>query len=238
MNIFAVASGKGGVGKSCVAAYTAAALTAMGKRVLLIEPGFGFRALDLILGVQDDVLFDLSDVLQVRCDIQKAIIKIPHWKGLFLLPGPPAPLLNLMERGQLEWLLELLSKEYDALIVDDVDFRHVSVDVFNTIMQVVTPDSLTVRAVAMHNIALTCPEQARLIINNVPARILPMHNIRDFDDIIDMVGARLIGVIPHSPSLQYSANNAIPLNDGSLTLDVFNNIAARLMGQNRKLLVR
>jgi len=238
LSIFAIASGKGGVGKSCIAAYTAAALAATGKRVLLSEPRFGFRSLDLIIGVQDDILFDFSDVIEVRCEIPKAIVKTSSWKNLYLLPGPPAPLLQPLEWGQLEWLLQLLQQEYDIVIADGINFGYVSPEIFHTIMLVVTPESLSVRSAAMHNVTLNAPEQVRLIINNVPARIMPIHSVRDFDDIIDIVGARLLGVIPHSPSLQYASNNAIALNDGSLTLEVFDNIAARLMGQSRKLLVR
>jgi septum formation inhibitor-activating ATPase MinD len=65
-----------------------------------------------------------------------------------------------------------------------------------------------------------------------------MKDIRDFDDIIDTVGAQLIGIIPYSPILQYASNNAAPIEEGSLTLEVFENIAARLLGQRRKLLIR
>ena len=243
MSIFAVASGKGGVGKSCIAAYTAAALAATGKRVLLVEPGFSFRALDIILGVSDEVLFDFSDVAQGRCDPPKAIVSSSFWKGVSLLSGPLQPILHSAELKLTELILREISSDYDAIIVDGVDFEYVSPSIFKTIILVVTPDFLAVRAESMHcnslvNTLSAPPERLRLIINNVPARIMPMNGMRDFDDIIDMVGARLIGVIPHSPNLQYSSNNAVPLKENSLTLDVFDNIAARLMGQNRTLLVR
>ena len=242
MSIFAVASGKGGVGKSCVAAYTAAALGHMGNRVLLVEAGFGARSLDIILGVTDDVLFDFSDVALNRCEADKAIIKSHFWDNVFLLPGPPSPIPH--KRGMVQSILKSLASDYDIIIVDGVNFRYVSTDIFKTIMMVVTPDFLSTRAESMHCAAIasaaTSPErQLRLIINNVPARLMPMRGLRDFDDIIDMVGARLIGVVPHSPNLQYSSNNAVLLNkDNSLVLSVFDNVAARLMGEQRVLLVR
>ena len=91
VSVFAVTSGKGGVGKSCVCAYTAAALAKTGKNVLLIESGFGYRCADLILGLQNEVLFDISDILEGRCKRQKAIIPVPRHRGLFLLSGSPSP---------------------------------------------------------------------------------------------------------------------------------------------------
>ena len=241
MNIFAVTSGKGGVGKSCIAAYTAAALSQAGKRVLLVEPGFGFRSLDVILGVPNDVLFDFSDVLGERCSPQKAIIKSSLWDNVFLLPGSPAPIPHPPQQQVIEPLLREIAKDYDVVILDDVDFRHISPAIFKIIMLIVVPDYLSVRTESLHSAALVsvaAQGQLRLIINNVPTRIMPMRSVRDFDDIIDKIGAQLIGVIPHSPNLQFSSNNAAPLKENSLALDIFDNIAARLMGESRTLLVR
>ena len=241
LNIFAITSGKGGVGKSCVAAYTAAALSLTGKRVLLVEPGFGFRSLDIILGVTNSFFCDFSDVMSGRYTPQETIIKSSLWDNVFLLPGSPTPLPQPPKQQIIEPLLQKLAKDYDVVIVDDVDFRYISPALFKTIMLIVTPDYLSVRTEAMHSTALagvSASEKLRLIINNVPTRVMPMRNVRDFDDIIDIVGAQLIGVIPHSPNLQYSSNNATHIKENSLTLDIFDNIAARLMGQSRTLLVR
>ncbi|MCL2069074.1 MAG: P-loop NTPase [Oscillospiraceae bacterium] len=240
MSVFAVTSGKGGAGKSCVCAYTAAALAKMGQNVLLVESGFGYRTADLIFGVHNEVLFDVSDVLEGRCNRQKAIVTLPQG-NLSLLMGPPMPHPYISAgRGTLEALLWQCAEEYDTVIVDGADFAHVSPGLFDTVMLVVTPDTMSVRAGGVQRSMIDAKDtgKLRLVINNAPARIMPMLDIRDFDDIIDTVGARLIGVVPHSPNLQYSSNNAVPIEEGSLTLDVFDNIAARLLGQHRKLLIR
>lgn len=241
MSILAMASGKGGAGKSCVAAYTGAALGAAGRKVLLLELGAEARSLDLITGVQEKAAFDLSDVLEGRCEAGEAILPAAIAPNLYLLPAQMGGRSRSPSGTQrMQGLIRACAEEYDHLILDGVDFSLTPPSLPGMIWLVTTPDSLSVRACAQLSRELleAGARNLRLVINNVPAQVLPIYGARDFDDVIDQVGAQLIGVIPASPKLAYSANNGEPLDEASLTVEVFGNLAARLQGQKRPLLIR
>lgn len=239
MKCIAVTSGKGGTGKSCIAAYTGAALTRAGRKVLLVELGGDARSLDLILGVQEQAVFDVTDVLAGRCEPGKAIIRAPNTGGLTLLPAglaPPEPDVA----ARLPELLRSLRATYDYVILDGVDYAFVPPAYPDITLQVLTPDSLCLRACAgqarfLFEAGVRAP---RLIINNVPSKVLPIFGAGDFDDIIDTIGIRLIAVLPASPKLQYAANNGEQLDEESLTVKIFDNLAGRLLGKRLPLLIR
>lgn len=233
-------SGKGGTGKSCVAAYTGEAFAQKGKKVLLVEMGATARSLDLILGAQNDILFDFSDVVEGRCEIEKAVVQTSYNKNLYLLPGP---LLPFTFRPEIAWFrdfLGYLENRYDIVILDGVDFHVFPLELADTTLLVITPDSLAIRSTAMHARALydAGAKDLRLVINHVSSQVMPMYGARDFDDVIDTIGAQLIAVVPESPILQYCSNNAQQLEQGSLTAQVFENLAQRLDGGYPHLLVK
>ena len=237
MNCIAIASGKGGTGKSCVAAYTAVSLAKEGRKTLIIEMGQDPRALDLILGVPG-APFGVYDVLAGLCPYKNATCIVEGAQGLeymgigdLSLPFDPEKMAEL---------IRTLKFSYDYIIIDGINpltFPTQSVDTF---LMVITPDTLCVRAASdtSRKLYAAGAREIRLVINNVPTRIIPIDGVEDFDDLIDRVGAQLIAVIPASPKLQYCSNNAQQLDPDSLTVKVFENLAGRLMGQRRPLLVR
>lgn len=240
MKFIAVSSGKGGTGKSCVTAYTGAALSKRGQRVLIVELGGSSRSADLILGSSNTILFDFLDCVAGRCDLQKAIVQTDYDSNLYILPGPPLGIPISLEQPWLDRFLEQIGQEFDFVLFDSVDYHIFPPAIVDTILLVITPESLAIRSTAMHARAVfeAGAKEVRLVINNVSAEVMPMYGARDFDDVIDTIGAQLIGVIPHSPILQYSSNNAQSLEDASLTAHVFANIAARLMGEHPLLLIK
>lgn len=239
MNLIAVTSGKGGAGKSCVTAYAGIALAQEGKKTLLIEQGLSVKSLDVILAAQNDAVFDLGDVLDQRCTLEKAIVPSELAEELFLLPAGSES-YHRDSQTQLPALIASLGEEYDYILLDDPDFTVLPPSLFDRILLVATPDTLSVRA--CQNKARQLYEEGannlRLIINNVPPQIIPIHGAQDFDDVINTIGVQLIAVIPQSPKLQYSSNNAKALDSESITIQVFDNLAARMCGQFRPLLIR
>ena len=237
MKCIVVCSGKGGTGKSCVAAYTGAALAAAGARTLLVELGGGESSLAVILGVKD-AAFGAGDVFAGYCEPQEATVSVEGQENLFLMPsgdGQPTE-----DEEALRGLLEPLRTQYDYLIVDGPGIDTFPTGLCDIFLLVVTPDTLSVRAGAntARQLYARHAKEVRLVINNVPARIIPIDGAHDFDDVIDNIGARLIEVIPASPKLAYCSNNAQPLDPESLTVKVFENLAGRLRGQRRPLLIR
>lgn len=240
MKIIAVAAGKGGTGQSCVAAYTGAALAQTGRKTLLAELGAGGRSLDIVTGLSETALFHIRDAVSGACDVEEAVAETCCHKNLLLLPAPPASAGHPVTGGEFRYLLDGLPKDLDYLILDGADFRVFPAGLPDCILMVCTPDTLSVRAAALLALDLQNggARDIRLVINRVPAEILPIKGIEDFDDVIDAVGARLIAVIPESPKLAYASNNTKPLDRESLAPQVFKRLAERLMGKNSPLLVR
>jgi len=229
-------SGKGGTGKSCVAAYTGAALARSGKKTLLIELERNTRSLELILGVKD-AAFGALDVFAGRCEAGEAVVEVEKFPQLLLLPAGDGP--GADDQGKIRALIETLGG-YDFVIIDGVELSSFPTDLCDVFLLVITPDTLSVWAAAAtaRRLYKAGAKEVRLVINNVPPRIIPIDGARDFDDVIDMIGAQLIDVIPASPKLAFCSNNAKPLDPDSLTVKVFENLAGRLMGQRHPLLIR
>jgi len=234
-----VCSGKGGAGKSCVCAYTAAAMAKTGKKTLLIDMGGVPGSLDLILGAQDYAVFNLGDVLKGDCEPEKAIVAVEGYKDLFLLPAGIPP-RGKADKNSLDKVIEQVKDEYEFVFLDNPDFDALKPQPDDTILLVTTPDTLSVRAAAQKNLELfeAGIQGVRLVINHVPARVIPMNSFHSFDDIIDTVAAQLIAVIPSSQKLHHSANNGLPLSRESLTVKIFERAAGRLLNKPLPLLVR
>jgi len=231
-------SGKGGTGKSCVAAYTGAALANAGKKTLVAELGSNASSLEIILGVRN-AAFGALDILAGRCDASEAMVEAEKFPQLMLMPSGGSPGESVQGEENIRALLGTLYS-YDFVIVDGADLSCFPVGFCSTFVLVATPDTLSVQASAQlaRQLYRSGARDVRLIINHVPARIIPISGAEDFDDVIDVVGAQLLGVIPASPKLAYCSNNEQPLDPESITVKVFENIAGRLMGQRRPLLIR
>lgn len=239
MKLVPVCSGKGGTGKSCVAAYTAISLAKMKKKVLLIDAGTAPGSLDVILGLQDSAVYNLGDVLSGVCETQKAILKHPEFSTLFLLPSGLGTADSAGKTG-LSGLLRTIKDDYDFVLIDSAELGGFDMKSASTVLIVVTPDALSVRSAAQkcRELYAAGAKNVRLVINNVPARVVPMKSFRDFDEIIDQTGAQLIAVIPASQRLHHSANNGLALPAESLTVQVFHRLAGRLRGKFEPLLIR
>lgn len=235
-----------------MAAYTGAALAANGKKTLLIELGGQARSLELILGVRESA-FGMLDVFAGRCTPKEATIRVEGLPGLlFFLPaGDGANLWDTtaislggdVPGGTPEKLGQLIvscREAFDFVVVDGADISGLPIPLVDTFLMVVTPDTLSVRAGAdfARRLYRAGAREVRLVINNVPAKIIPIEGAQDFDDVIDIIGARLISVIPQSPKLAFCSNNAQPLDTQSLTVQIFENLAGRLMGKRIPLLIR
>jgi len=234
--IIVVTSGKGGVGKSSTCAMVGAALGRAGKRVLLLEMDSGLRGLDIMLGVEDQTVFDLSDVLMGRCEPIKAIAHSTGCDNLHLISAPYDPSF-VPDREDLVRLTRGLSHYYDFLLVDTPAGLGANFDVCARVadrgLLVVTPDPICVRDGA--RVADLLWERGvtdlRLVINKVGrkpprgGRIIP-----DLDDVIDTTRVQLIGVVPYEEQVIRVTSTGSSLSAGLLAGQAYDNIAARLCG--------
>lgn len=237
--VVAIASGKGGTGKSTVTAFLARALSEQGRSTLVVEADFGLRSLDIFLGVTQQSLYDCADVLEQRCRISEAAVPVGRM-GLWLLSGSNDPDF-IPDLRQWNAFMQLCRRCYDYTLVDLPggvgSFVRQGCAAADLTLAVVDPDPLSVRGCAQLSRVLlqNGTENQRLIINRVPQRLKGA--IRDLDQVIDGTGIMLQGVIPCSQELQNAALDGKPLPSGK-EKTAFSNIAARLCGQATPLAIR
>ena len=235
--ITVVTSGKGGVGKSTVAAGVGAALARRRRRVLLIDGDAGLSCLDLMLGVAEEKVFDIADVICGAAAPAQAIYQCPWQVVLFLLPAP-AQVEDIASPEVMRHLVPALARYYDHVLVDcpaglGRGFESAAATASRALV-VSTPDPVCLRnsskaglALAQHGIA-----QTRLVVNRFSGAEFVRQNVfHNLDEAIDMAGIRLIAVIPQDFALAAAAANGqapAPRGKGVMALE---RLAARLEGE-------
>ncbi|MGI5888275.1 MAG: AAA family ATPase [Oscillospiraceae bacterium] len=227
------ASGRDGVGKSTVSVFTAAALADKGKEVLLIELDSGLRSIDIMSGLYSNLVYDLSDVLDGRCETGQAIMKSPLSPHLSILSAPFKQ--EVLSADRFLKLCTVLDKEYDFIILDTAAVSSAIITAASSSMSAVivtTPDPISIRAsrVVADSITDLSVNNIRLVINRlVPSRV-QKKIIPNLDYCIDAIGARLLGVVPESDEIALACAGHGQLDKSGIPYRVFSNIADRMLG--------
>lgn len=240
--VITVTSGKGGTGKSTVCTFLGQALAAQGLRTLLIEPGSGLRSLDAMLALEQNIVYDLEDLLEGRCTPQQAVISHEQHSGLQMIAAAGGFEYQPDEYA-FEQLIKWVRQYYDVIILDTPPGfgRAVEICAQNSDLGIVvtTPDLVAVRdsgraSILMHKNGL---HDQRLIINKVPKTLVARQGITDLDDVIDAAGVQLIGVLPYSETIKIAAGAGRSIPDYDISKKIFDAIAARMMGKREELLI-
>lgn len=226
-------SGKGGVGKSTLAAAFAKTLHDEGSHVLLIDFDISLRTLDLMLGLGDLVLYDWGDVLRGNCSSQAAVIHNPE--GPDLLPAP----LNLpeFEDSQIQSLVSSYTDHYDYILLDSPagvgrGFEAASCTA-DFALVVSTPDRICVRSAAVAADRLADRGiPARLVINRFNKHAIGSGRSLNIDDVIDSTGLQLIGIIPYDEDLVQSAQTGAELEESGKGARAVSRILGRMQGED------
>ncbi len=232
-NVFAITSGKGGVGKSTVATCLAAATAKLNKKVVLVDLDEGLRCLDIMLGVSENILLDISDVLKGE-DLYSALYKIPENQNLYLLPAPSSR--DLIDEEEFCSLIKKLAGEFDAVFVDfpaGIDMRlYKQMPDTTRFITVTGPDPVSIRdagfiADSLCNIGKI---YNRLIINRFEYSYIKNGIYSGIDDIIDTSRVRLIGIIPTDINLPLSQAKGKLCKKGK-SIKAVNRIVKRIYGE-------
>ena len=231
--VFAVTSGKGGVGKSTVSVGLALSFAEKGKKVLLVDMDEGLRCLDLMLSIDKTAVFDLSDVLS-GTEVSDAVYASPLKENLFLIPAPSD--IGTIKADKLKALAESLAKLYDIVIFDfpaGVNFSlYTSLPLGALYITVAVPDPVSVRDAAEVSKRLgDMGLEARLIINRFELYSSRKYKQKNIDGIIDTAAIRLLGLVPESEELKMFSLMHKLSRKGRASA-AFDRIARRLLGEN------
>lgn len=235
----AIVSGKGGVGKTAVAAGVASCLAALGKKTICVDADFGLRNLDIAMGLSESALFDLGDVLAGRATLEKAIIRHPEVQNLYLLAAPLDMTASDVDSEAFGQIIRELSGQYDFCVIDCAagigrGFRTVCSAAGKAVV-VATTDIASLRDSQRVGFELEDMgvSEVRLVINRIRPRLIRKRDMLNVDDAMDMTGLRLLGVIPEDDNVIACTNHGVLIilqADTGAALAYFN-IAQRLCGE-------
>jgi len=235
--VFVIASGKGGTGKTMFASNIGATLTKEGKTCVVIDFDLGMRNLDLYYGLEDNVVFDVYDVLTGVCRIKQALMKDKRFPGLYLMAASPDRNNGYLTPLHMKVLCDKLVQQFDYVIVDapsgiDDGFIMSSAGADAAVI-VVTPDYSAIRDADNLDRELISLGISRryLVVNNVDYEIVNQGMAPNLQEISKLLKPEVIGVIPTDQNIRISTNFGIPIvyKEGTYIEKNFRKIAKRLM---------
>ena len=239
--VLTITSGKGGVGKTTVTANLASALAMLGKRVTAIDADIGLRNLDVIMGLENRIVYDLVDVVEGRCRLRQAMIKDKRQPELYLIPAAQTRDKNAVSPSDMVLICDQLREEMDYIIIDspagiERGFRN-AVAPADKVLIVTNPEVSAVRD-ADRIIGLIEAEEkgpGQLILNRVKPAMVSRGDMLSVDDVLDILAVTLLGVIPEDGRILVASNQGLPLVmhsvNGASAGEAFRNIARRLDGE-------
>jgi septum site-determining protein MinD len=243
-NKLTITSGKGGVGKTTATANIAVALADLGQSVVCIDADIGLRNLDVVMGLENRIVYDLVDVVEGRCRIRQAMIKDKKINDLYLIPAAQTRDKNAVSPTDMVNLVGELDFDFDWVLIDSPagigrGFKN-AIAPADQILVVTNPDVSAVRD-ADRIIGIIESEQkgpAKLIINRLNPQMVSRGEMLDAEDILELLAVKLIGIVPEDERVIISTNIGKPvvLDEKSLAGKVFRNIARRLMGEELELI--
>ncbi|MEW5856861.1 MAG: septum site-determining protein MinD [Cyanobacteriota bacterium] len=238
--IIVISSGKGGVGKTTVTANLGMALARAGRQVALVDADFGLRNLDLLLGLENRIVYTAVEVLAGECRLDQALVKDKRQPGLVLLPAAQTRTKESITPDQMKQLVNELAAKYEYVLIDspagiEMGFKN-AIAAAQEALIVTTPEIAAVRdadrvvgLLEAQNI-----KRAHLIVNRIRPAMVQANDMMSVEDVQELLAIPLIGVIPDDERVIVSTNRGEPLvlaENPTLPGTAFFNIARRLEGE-------
>ena len=238
--VIVITSGKGGVGKTTTTANLGAALALRNKKVALVDTDIGLRNLDVVMGLENRIVYDIVDVVEGKCKLRQALIKDKRFNELFLLPAAQTRDKSAVNEEQMKELIGKLKEEFDYILIDcpagiEQGFKNAIAGADRAI--IVTTAEISAIRDADRIIGLLEASEIKnpeLIINRIRPAMVKKGEMMDVDDIVDLLSIDLIGVVPDDEYIITQTNKGEPvvIKDKSPSGKAYLEIARRILGEN------
>jgi len=234
-----VTSGKGGVGKTTTSANIGTALALLGKKVCMVDTDIGLRNLDVVMGLENRIVYDLIDVAEGRCRVNQALIKDKRFDELYMLPAAQTKDKNDVSPEQVKQIVDSLKPDFDYIIIDcpagiEQGFRNAIAGATQAIV-VTTPENAAVRDAdrvigLLEKSHIASP---KLVINRIRPNMMKSGDMLEIDDICQVLAIDLLGIVPDDEMVIKAANQGEPtvMNPNSRAAIAYRNIARRILGE-------
>ena len=238
--VIVITSGKGGVGKTTTTANLGSSIAQTGKKVVLVDTDIGLRNLDVVMGLENRIVYDIVDVIEEKCKLRQALIKDKRFEELFLLPAAQTRDKTAINEEQMKELIEKLKGEFDYILIDcpagiEQGFKNAICGADRAI--VVTTAEISAIRDADRIIGLLEAAEIKnpeLIINRLRPTMVRKGEMMDVNDIVDLLAIDLIGVVPDDEYIITQTNKGEPVikNKKAPSGKAYIEIAKRILGEN------
>lgn len=237
--VLTITSGKGGVGKTTAVANLAVALASDGSKVVCIDGDIGLRNLDVILGLENRIVYDIVDVIEGRCRLKQAMIRDKKLPNLYLIPAAQTRDKNAVSPSDMNRLVKDLRADYDFVLIDspagiERGFRN-AIAAADRVLVVTNPEISAVRDADRVIGILEAEEKgpAALILNRLNPTLVKKGDMLSPEDVLDLLAIELLGIVPEDEEVIIGSNRGSPVafDQKSRAGQAFRNIARRLQGE-------
>ena len=238
--VIVITSGKGGVGKTTTTANLGSSLAEAGKKVVLVDTDIGLRNLDVVMGLENRIVYDIVDVVEEKCKLRQALIKDKRFEELFLLPAAQTRDKTAINEEQMKELTKKLKEDFDYILIDcpagiEQGFKNAIAGADRAI--VVTTAEISAIRDADRIIGLLESSEIRnpeLIVNRLRPNMVKKGEMMEVDDIVDLLSVDLIGVVPDDEYIITQTNKGEPVikNKKAPSGKAYIERARRILGEN------
>ena len=237
--VIVITSGKGGVGKTTTSANVGTGLAKLDKKVVLIDTDIGLRNLDVVMGLENRIVYNLVDVVEGNCRPKQAMIKDKRYNNLYLLPSAQTRDKTSVTPEQMIALVDELREEFDYIILDcpagiEQGFKNAIAGADRALV-VTTPEVSAIRDAdrIIGLLEANSMSKVDLIVNRIRMDMVKKGDMMSIEDVVDILAINLIGAVPDDENIVISTNQGEPLaGNDTLPGQAYMNICKRIMGED------